>query len=232
MILTDFGKAVVQLGDRRFRRVMLIGLLLSVALLVAAYAVLLYVVRTVDPSQIAFPVIGKISFLTDLLSWASAFFLFFLSMFLMVPVASAMTALFLDDVADAVEAEHYPHLLPAGRVSFYRGLVETVNFLGILIAANLLALALASVVPLAYPLVFWLMNGYLLGREYFLIAALRREGPVGARALLARNQGQIWLAGCLMALPLTVPLVNLVIPVLGAATFTHMYHRLNGTARG
>ena len=31
----------------------------------------------------------------------------------------------------------------------------------------------------------------------------------------------------LMALPLSIPLVNLVIPILGAATFTHLFHRLN-----
>jgi len=40
---------------------------------------------------------------------------------------------------------------------------------------------------------------------------------------------QIWIAGTLMAAPLSIPLVNLLIPLLGAATFTHMFHRLNGT---
>jgi CysZ protein len=106
-----------------------------------------------------------------------------------------------------------------------------VNFLGLLIGANILALVLAGFLPLAYPFVFYLLNGFLLGREYFMIAALRREGPEGAKALRRANAGQIWLAGCLMALPLTIPFVNLVIPVLGAATFTHLYHRLAGTNR-
>jgi len=77
------------------------------------------------------------------------------------------------------------------------------------------------------------MNGWLLGREYFMGAAIRREGKQGARALARRHSGRIWLAGCLMAIPLTIPLVNLLIPVLGAATFTHLYHRLKGErARG
>ena len=31
-----------------------------------------------------------------------------------------------------------------------------------------------------------------------------------------------------MAAPLTVPILNLVVPVLGAATFTHLFHRLEG----
>jgi len=29
-----------------------------------------------------------------------------------------------------------------------------------------------------------------------------------------------------MAVPLTFPLINLIIPILGAATFTHLFHRL------
>jgi CysZ protein len=151
-----------------------------------------------------------------------------LSMFLMIPVASAITSLFLDDVADAVEAEYYPDLPPVPRVGFLEGVVETVSFLGLMIAANLIALFFAGILPFGYPVVFYLMNGWLLGREYFQIAALRREGREGARALRRRNAGTIWLAGCLMALPLSIPLVNLFIPVLGAATFTHLYHGLSG----
>jgi uncharacterized protein involved in cysteine biosynthesis len=228
MILGDFGRALAQLGDPRFRRVLGLGVLLSFALLVAFYAGLLWLVRWIDPATIAFPVIGKISFLTDLLGWASLVFMLFLSVFLMVPVASAITALFLDDVADAVEARHYPDLPPAGRVPFWQGLVETVNFMGLLIAANVLLLALGGVLLALYPLAFWLVNGFLIGREYFLIAAARREGMAQARVMMARHRGAVWRAGLLMALPLSVPLVNLLIPVLGAATFTHLYHRLRG----
>ena len=57
-------------------------------------------------------------------------------------------------------------------------------------------------------------------------AALRREGPEGARTLRRRHAIRIWLTGCLMALPLAIPVVNLLVPTLGAATFTHLYHRL------
>ena len=72
------------------------------------------------------------------------------------------------------------------------------------------------------------MNGFLLGREYFTLAAIRRIGRQGARELRSRHAATIWLAGVLMAIPLTVPLLNLVVPILGAATFTHLFHMLNG----
>jgi uncharacterized protein involved in cysteine biosynthesis len=56
---------------------------------------------------------------------------------------------------------------------------------------------------------------------------MRRIGRANAKTLRKTHSGKIWLAGCLMALPLSIPLVNLVIPILGAATFTHLFHRLN-----
>ena len=74
--------------------------------------------------------------------------------------------------------------------------------------------------------IFYALNGFLLGREYFTIAATRREGRQGAKIMRQKHQSEIWFAGVLMAIPLTIPLMNLFIPILGAATFTHLYHRL------
>lgn len=227
MILGDFLKALGQLGDRRFRRVLWIGVALSLALLVGIYAIFLIAIQWAAPEVIEIPFVGPVSGLQSLLSWGSALFMIGLSVFLMMPVASAFTGLFLEDVAQAVEERHYPGLPPVARVPLIDNLIESVNFLGVLIAVNLLALVLYGFAGPFIPVVFWAVNGFLLGREYFTMVATRRLGREGAKALRRRHGGRIWLAGTLMAAPLSVPLVNLVIPVLGAATFTHMFHRLN-----
>ena len=227
MIFASFFKAVSQLPDPRFRRVMLLGIGLTVALLVGTYAALLWIVQTATADGVSIPWIGNVGWIGDLLSWGSLGAMILLSVFLMVPVASAITSLFLDDVAQAVEDVHYPHLPQIPRSNFWEGLKDTVNFLGILIAANVAAFILYALLPfLALPIFFGL-NGYLLGREYFQIAAMRRIGRENAKELRRKHSGKIWLAGCLMALPLSIPLVNLVIPILGAATFTHLFHRLS-----
>lgn len=226
MILGDFLKALAQLSDRRFRRVLWIGIGLTLALLVGAYAGLLWLIETLDPGAIEIPLVGPVTWLGDLLSWGSLLFMLILSMFLMVPVASAITSLFLDDVAQAVEDVHYPRLPVPPRVPFAEAALDTVNFLGVLIGANIAAFVLYAFVPFAAVPIFFALNGFLLGREYFQIAAMRREGRAGARKLRRRHLGEIWIAGCLMCLPLSVPLLNLLIPVLGAATFTHLYHRV------
>jgi len=227
LILASFLRALGQLGDRRFRRVLYIGMALTIALLVGAYAALLWLVDLVAGPEGYVEVLGRVEWVQDLLSLSSLLFMLVLSVFLMVPVASAITSMFLDDVAQAVEDRHYPDLPPVPRLSFLDGLRDTLNFLGVIIAANLLAFVLYALVPPATPFVFFGLNGFLLGREYFTLAAMRRLGRDGARDLRRRHGATIWAAGILMALPLVVPVLNLVIPILGAATFTHIFHGLN-----
>lgn len=231
LIFSSFARALSQLGDRRFRRVLLIGVALTLALLVAAYAGLLWVIDATIGPEGYFGVLGEVTWLNDLLSVSSFIFMVVLSVFLMVPVASAITSMFLDEVAQAVEDRHFPALPPVPGVSFFEALRDTLNFLGVLIAANVMALVL-YVIPVLTPFslfIFWGLNGFLLGREYFQLAAMRRIGRDGAKALRKRHAATIWAAGVLMAAPLSLPLVNLFIPILGAATFTHLFHGLNNT---
>nr|WP_221235316.1 EI24 domain-containing protein [Yoonia ponticola] len=228
VIFTDFLKALAQLPDPRFRRVLWLGIGLTIALLVGAYALILWFIEATTGEGIDIPGIdGPVTWVGDLLGWGSLGIMMILSIFLMVPVASAITSLFLDDVAQAVEDKHYPRLKPVPRVPFIDGVRDTVLFLGVLIGANILALFIYAMLPFMSFAIFYGLNGYLLGREYFQIAAMRRLGREGAKELRKQHKGQIWLAGCLMAVPLSIPLVNLVIPILGAATFTHLFHRLN-----
>jgi uncharacterized protein involved in cysteine biosynthesis len=226
MILSSFLAALGQLGDGRFLRVVLLGFTLALALLFAVYAGFVLLLDLLTPDALTLPWVGEVHFVHDLIGVGSLLLMIGLSVFLMVPVASAFTGLFIDDVAQAVEDRHYPGLPPAVRLSWADVLVDTVNFFGVLVAVNVVALVLyAFVGPLA-PLMFWAVNGYLLGREYFQMAAMRRIGRAGARELRKRHAGTAWIAGVLMVAPLTVPLVNLFIPVLGAATFTHIFHRI------
>lgn len=226
MIFAAFFQALRQTGGRGFQRVLILGVLLAPALLVAAYAAFLQFIWWLTPDSIAIPLVGPVTGVEALIGWASLVLMIGLSVFLMVPVASAFTGLFLEDVAKAVEARHYPHLPPAETPPWGDQLRQSVNFLGLVIGANVLALFLYPFVGPLASLVFWAMNGLLLGSEYFTLAALRRLSPVAARAMRRRNRGTIWLAGMLMAAPLSVPLVNLVIPVRGAAIFTHLFHRM------
>lgn len=227
MILAAFFKSLGQLSDPRFRRVLWIGLGLTLALLFGAYAGLLWVIEWLTGESMTLPLVGEVTWVGDLIGVGSLLFMLVLSVFLMIPVASAITSLFLDEVAQAVEDRHYPALPPATPVPFADAARDTISFLGLLIAANLVAFVLYIFFPPATPFIFWGMNGFLLGREYFTLAAMRRIGREGARTLRRKHASTIWIAGILMAMPLSVPILNLLVPILGAATFTHIYHALS-----
>jgi uncharacterized protein involved in cysteine biosynthesis len=189
------------------------------------------VIDWLSPETLRLPWVGEVTWVRDLLGWGSILLMIGLSIFLMVPVAALFSGLFLETVADAVEDRHYPGLPDPPHRSLYDSLVGSVNFAGVLIAVNLLALILYFVVGPFAPLMFWAVNGYLLGREYFQTVAYRRMDRASAQALRKANAGTVWLAGALMAAPLSIPFVNLVIPVLGVATFTHIFHRLTAPRR-
>ena len=226
VIFSSFFAALGQLGDPRFRRVLLLGLVLTVALLVGVYAAFLGFLQWSVGEEATLPLVGQVTWLKDLLTWSSLGVMLILSVFLMVPVASAITSMFLEDVAEAVEAVHYPSLPPADRTPLGDAITDTIGFLGVIIVANLMALVLyAFFAPFAL-FIFWGMNGFLLGREYFTLAAMRRVGRAGAKELRQKHFLTILVAGILMAMPLSIPLVNLLIPIVGAATFTHIFHRL------
>ncbi|NRB04265.1 MAG: EI24 domain-containing protein [Rhodobacteraceae bacterium] len=226
LIFSSFFDALGQFSDPRFRRVLFIGIALTLALLIGATAGLVYLVDWLIGDSLNVPLVGEITWFDDILSFSSLLLMLVLSVFLMVPVASAITSLFLEDVAQAVEDEHYPRLPEAQGLPFADALRDTINFLGVIVAANLLALLLYVLLPVANILIFWALNGFLLGREYFTLVAARRVGRQRAKELRRDHAGTIWVAGTLMAMPLSIPLLNLVIPILGAATFTHLYHRL------
>jgi len=228
MILDALTRGLAQLPDPRFRRVLFLGIGLTIGLLFAITVLFVWLVGLFVPDTFSLPWIGEIAWIDDALSWAVVPLMLMLSIFLMVPVASAFTGIFLDDVADAVEARHYAHLGPAPAVSLAETLKDSAGFLGVIVAANLAALVpYLLLAPLA-PLIFVALNGYLLGREYYQLIAMRRLGRAGAREARRRNAGTIWLAGAIMAIPLTVPVLNLLVPIVGAATFTHLFHRLEG----
>lgn len=227
-MIRDVSLALAQLPDRRFQRVLRRGVGLALLLLAFSSAALLWLLTWALPDSFSLPWVGEIGWLDDLAGWAAVPALLVLSAFLMIPVASAMTSLFLEEVAEAVEDRHYPGLPPANPVPLGESLKDAASAFGVVLGANLVALiAYVLLAPLA-PVIFVLLNGFLLGREYFQVAALRREGPEGASRLRRRHTGRIWLLGCLMALPLAIPVVNLLVPTLGAAAFTHLYHRVRG----
>ena len=151
------------------------------------------------------------------------------TLFLLFPAVVALCAgFFLEEVADAVEKRWYPDDSPGRDLSLAVSLKEGVIFGAIALSLNLLALPLYLALIFVPPLnlfLFYGLNGYLLGREYFSLASRRHLSVAESASLRKANAGRVFLAGAAIAVLATVPFVNLVAPIIGVAAMTHVYKR-------
>lgn len=130
--------------------------------------------------------------------------------------------LFAEQVADAVERRHYAGLPPAPGASMRDGLASTAKLAAVGICLNLLVLPLYFL-PGPNIIIYLALNGYLLGREYFETVAQRRLSRRQVAELRRLLRGRIWLSGVVIAMMLTIPLFNLIAPVLATAFVTHLF---------
>ncbi len=145
---------------------------------------------------------------------------------LLAPVTALVAGLFLDDIAEVIEKSDYPADPPGRALPTLTSLVLAIKFLGVVILGNLLALLLL-LVPGVNIVAFILVNGYLLGREFFEFAAMRFRSEADAKALRRRHAGTVFLAGLAIAAWLAVPILNLTAPLFAAALMVHLHKALS-----
>jgi uncharacterized protein involved in cysteine biosynthesis len=107
------------------------------------------------------------------------------------------------------------------------GLRFTLVALAVNIALLPVYLALLFFPPF-YGVVFYAINGYLLGRQYFELAALRRLPADEVRRAWRANRGWLVIGGIVVALLLSVPVINLLAPIVGTAFMVHLFHLRRG----
>ncbi|HSM19526.1 MAG TPA: sulfate transporter family protein [Hyphomicrobiales bacterium] len=145
--------------------------------------------------------------------------------FLVGPITSLVAGLFLDEIAAHVEASDYPDDPPGRELPLARSLFLSVKFALVVLAANIVALFLL-LLPGVNLVAFLVANGYLLGREYFELAALRHMPEAEAKRLRRANGVQVFLGGLVIAGLLAIPLVNLLTPLFATAFMVHLFKRV------
>jgi uncharacterized protein involved in cysteine biosynthesis len=156
----------------------------------------------------------------------------FIAWILFPVAATAIVGFYLEDVADIVDRRFYPHLPDARRQSVAEAIRTTSSFALMALGLNLLLLPLYLLLLPFWPahfLLFLAVNGYLIGREYFEVVAFRRFDPANVKTLRRMNQGRLFVAGALIAFLLTIPLVNLLMPVVATMFMVHLFNSLPQT---
>ena len=147
--------------------------------------------------------------------------------FLVPPVVSLVAGFFQDQIADLVEATHYPGDAPGKEVPTGRSIFLAVRFALLVLVVNIGALFLL-LVPGINIFAWWLANGYLLGREYFEFAAMRFMPEEEAKALRRQHRGRVFTGGLMIAAFMAVPILNLATPLVASAFMVHVFKGLRG----
>jgi CysZ protein len=149
------------------------------------------------------------------------------AVFLMPAVTSFVASFFSDEIAAEVEHMHYPVDPPGVPISLTRATIEGVKTGLLALLVYLIAMPFVLFAGLGF-LIFLVANAYLLGREYFELAAMRFRPPGEAKAMRKTNAGYIFLAGMVIAAFVSIPLVNLATPIFAMAFMVHIHKRMTG----
>src|SRR6201994_3249583 len=147
--------------------------------------------------------------------------------FLMPAISSLVASFFVDDIGDLVEREYYPAEEPGRALPLGIAMIEGIKIALLTIVVYLVALPFVFVAGAGF-IVFFIATAWLLGREYFELAAMRFRTPAEAKAMRKDNAAAIFTAGLVIAAFVSIPIVNLATPLFGMAMMVHMHKRLSG----
>lgn len=212
-MLVPIVRALSQLDDPAFRGVLLRSVAWSVASFAALHVAAVWIIHRILQLH------GWLAWGADVLGSVAASLL---ALWLFLPVAAAIGTMYLERIAIAVERRFYPWLPPPDGATFldqaWDGMVIAVKVLGL----NIIALILALLLPGAGLLLGWMIAAYAIGRGLFVAVAMRRMPRVVAESLYRTNRGAILVQGGVLALAASVPVVNLLIPIIGVAAMVHV----------
>lgn len=231
-MLDDAAKALSQMLSPPLRAVLWKSIGLALALIIAAGIALdrLIVWLVGAGSRSVETTLGPYTHLPAtaigwLLSIAAGLGIIVGSVMLMPAVTAVVASFFADEIADEVEHVHYPNDPPGVALPLWVAVLEGGK------TALLAVLVYICATPFLLfagfgAILFFLATAWLLGREYFELAAMRFRPPSEAKALRKRNAGTVYGAGLLIAAFVSIPVVNLATPLFAMPLMVHVHKRL------
>ena len=228
MIIRAAALTVGQIADPVFRGVVIKSVLFTLCLFATLTAFFYWAVP-----EVTFFESDWLQWLNSVIEAGSA--LAFLAVLVLTFSATAtlIGGIFLDDIAVAVENRHYPGHPPGRSADFSKTFAVSMRFIAMTVFLNILVLPIylvALFIPPIFACIFYGLNGYLLSREYFELVSLRHQDENFARRLRKANGSKVFLAGVVIAFLITVPIVNLFVPILATAYMLHIFKTLQASA--
>lgn len=220
MLATVLAKTLRTLTSAYFVKMLLI----SLAATGAGYAVFFYGIIWILGNT-AFVSIGWLDWVLD---WFAGIGTGVLAWFLFPAILPLIAAMFLEQIADRIEIREYDIKNPPS-LPFWGEVASGASFAAFSLFVNLLLLPF-YLFPFLFPFLYYPVNAYLLGREFFETCSARHVGRKEARELRKAYRFNVMLAGGLLVVIVNTPVLNLFAPFIGVALMVHLYQRLKVAA--
>ncbi|MDE0047037.1 MAG: EI24 domain-containing protein [bacterium] len=223
------GRIAVNLRDGRIRRSLALIALTSAVASSVLVALVIGGAMALDPGAW---IESRVTWMPDWLADSVVFVVATLGAmalvwFTFVIIVQTVASLFLDGIVSRVEETDYPHLPPAKGTTVAEDVLASLRFVGWLLLVNLAATPLylvAIFIPGLSIIVFWIVNSLLFAREYAEIVSLRRLARRESDAWRKRHRWRLLASGAVITAGMSVPLLNLAMPVMAAIAMTHLFH--------
>ena len=227
-MINDFRKALDQLRDPQIIRPLLYSAIAALVMLSAMLVLSIWLIKSAGIGG-WIPSWTFLSFLNNAIQLLFDIIPILIAIFLFPTAAVFLQAFVLDNVIEAVEARHYPGHKSSHHQRWHEIAIGSFRFAVLAIALNLCLLIISifllfTAPPLA-PIPFYLVNGYLLGREYFSLVAVRHLTASNTNLLRKRNKRANLRDGVFLTFLFSMPIINLVAPILATSYMTHRFHR-------
>jgi CysZ protein len=167
-------------------------------------------------------------FYETMIDWAGRGLAVIVAWFLFPAVAGIITSFRLESVIEVVEEINYPDVPKPRSQPMWEIIVEAIKLTVLMVVFNLIAMPIY--IPLWFlglgMILYYALNGYLLGREYFDMVAIRRLEPKALEKFRREHRGTMLKAGVVLALGFTIPFLNMIMPVIGVSFMVHVFESL------
>lgn len=224
-LITAIERTGQQLFDRPFLKVLFLGMLTTVGAILVAYLITNELLKELPLYQ------SEWEWWQDIVNGMAGYifnaaFVFTIVLFF-APISTIFISIFLDDVIDCVEGRFYPESKAGKRLGISNLAFLAARIMFFIIVLNILMIPLYVLlfwIPFVPLIIFYLLNGYLLGWGYYEMVAVRHLGIKEAGVHRKSIRGVILSAGLIMTLLFMVPIVQFTVPILGVALICHLFH--------
>jgi CysZ protein len=216
-MLNSIIKTLNQISTAPFRRVLFLSVSISLLTTLLLWAFITKIIFNTNMTSITW-----LEWFLDILGGGAVFILLVL---LLPTLVGLIASIMLESICRSVELVYYPHLPKAQGQNLYTGVLVGLKFTGTMIVLNIIFLPLI-VIPPVYIFASWVLNSYLLSREFFELVAYRRLDKVNVNRMYKKFRFTLIGYGLVIAFISIIPVINFIVPLFGTAVMLHAFQRI------